>query len=164
MPVDISPFVKELTFVFDPRLRESWKTGDLPRKWKDRYPKLFDEQDFAQSRSQPNNHFFEWLAAILLYEATGRLSLIEKYTCRNHPGKREKLKEIIGSDLFEWCCENESKSPDLFVYSIDQPEDWLFCEVKGDKDKVRAGQPEWFEQFHQLTGRHSLIIYFAPLR
>jgi hypothetical protein len=163
MAVSTSVSVTELTFVFDSQTRKSWVDGNLSKIWKNRYPKLFDQQDFEQSISQPNNHFFEWLAAILLYEATGRLTLIEKYTCKNHPGKREKLKEIIGSDLFDWCCENDSRSPDLFVYSPTRRNDWLFCEVKGATDKIRDGQLQWFERFYRKTGRRGLLLNLSKL-
>lgn len=95
---------------------------------------------------QRRYHFFEWLSAVLLFEATGYVSLVEKYTSKSHPQKLTTLQGIVTPKLYEWLCDNESGQPDLFVF---QPvtRDWFFCEVKGGPDRIRDNQVDWMIRF-----------------
>jgi hypothetical protein len=77
------------------------------------------------------------------------LSLVESYTAETHPAKRNKLRGIVGDEIFKELDLHQSGQPDLFVYrpGTDQ---WFFCEVKGGPDKERDNQREWREKFREL--------------
>lgn len=134
----------DFSFSYHPSQREKFRTGTLVQEWSHRYPNLFDDDDrrVLLTDHQKKYHFLEWLSAILLFESTGYLSFVEKYTTKSHPNKRLKLEAFLPPTLFKWLCENESGQPDLFVY---QPttRDWFFCEVKGETDRVRDNQIDW---------------------
>lgn len=138
-------------FSFHVFQRERFRDGTLVSDWRQRYPQLFDDDDerVLNTEHQRRYHFFEWLSAVLLFEATGYCSLVEKYTSKSHPEKRAKLKEILAPSLFSWLCKNESGQPDLFVYDL-STKDWFFCEVKGGADKIRSNQIEWMNQFASI--------------
>lgn len=110
---------------------------------------IFDEADLDLAKNQPSYHFFEWLSAVLLYEATGWLSLVESYTAGTHPDKRDKLRIMVGEDILRELDLQQSGQADLFVY---QPgtDQWFFCEVKGGPDKERDNQRAWREKFQKL--------------
>jgi VRR-NUC domain len=141
----------DFTFTYHAAQRARFRTGDLAELWRARYSDLFDERDLKLLRTpyQRRYHFFEWLSAILLYEAIGYRSLVESYTARTHPEKRERLKSLVGGAIFEWLDSHQSGQPDLFVYSP-QTNDWFFCEVKGGADRIRRNQIAWFEGFGDL--------------
>lgn len=141
----------DFIFSFHMLQRERFRDGTLVREWRRRYPQLFDDDDerVLSTEHQRRYHFFEWLSAVLLFEATGYFSLVEKYTSKSHTGKRSKLKEILSPDLFTWLCENESGQPDLFVYD-NSTRDWFFCEVKGGADRIRSNQLKWINQFARV--------------
>lgn len=134
----------DFTFSFHSAQRERFREGMLAQDWRQRYPQLFDEDDerVLSTEHQRRYHFFEWLSAVLLFEATGYVSLVEKYTTKSHPKKREKLQELVSPSLFKWLCENEPGQPDLFVYHP-LTKDWFFCEVKGGADRIRDNQIAW---------------------
>jgi hypothetical protein len=77
--------------------RSRFQSGVLAREWARRYPELFDADDLrlAGSQSHMGKHFFEWLAAILLYETTGYLSLVEKYEFARHKRKQAILGQLV---------------------------------------------------------------------
>ncbi len=52
------------------------------------------------AENQPDYHFWEWLAAIVLYHATGYRALVEKYAYANHPRKQEMSR----SCFLTMCC------------------------------------------------------------
>jgi len=139
----------DFTFTYHAAQRERFRSGSLAEEWKSRYPMIFDQADLDLVRNQPRYHFFEWLSAVLIYEATGWLSLVESYTAGTHPDKREKLRAIVGDEIFKDLNLHQSGQPDLFVYrpGTDQ---WFFCEVKGGPDKERDNQREWREKFRKL--------------
>ena len=59
----------EIEFPFHASQRERFQTGALVAEWAERYQSLFDFEDVQLARQQPNRHFFEWLAAVLLFES-----------------------------------------------------------------------------------------------
>lgn len=141
----------DYTFSFHRRQRERFREGALVREWCARYPQLFDKDDQRglATRHQRKYHFLEWLAAILLFESSGYVSLVEKYTASDHPEKRDKLRSVLTPTLAAWLQINESGQPDLFVYSPSDGE-WFFCEVKGPGDSIRENQHEWRKRFEQV--------------
>lgn len=147
----------DLTFSFHRRQRSAFRDGSLVNQWLNRYPMLFDEYDarVLRTEQQRRYHFLEWLSAILLFESTGYLSMVEKYTAKSHPTKRERLRAILPPPVFEWLCANESGQPDLFVYHPDSG-DWFLCEVKGPMDRVRDNQLEWVQRFCSLPALKQL--------
>jgi hypothetical protein len=44
-------------------------------------------------------HFYEWLAAIVLHHATGYLSLVSKYEFAKHRRKHEIIEKLLPADL-----------------------------------------------------------------
>lgn len=143
----------DFTFTYHAAQRERFRSGPLAEEWKSRYPMLFNQADLDLVRHQPLYHFFEWLSAVLIYEATGWLSLVESYTARTHPEKRDTLSAIVGDDIFKELDLNQSGQPDLFVYRPGT-DLWFFCEVKGGPDRERDNQRLWREKFRALlTGR-----------
>ena len=139
----------DFTFTYHSAQRARFRSGSLADEWVARYPMIFDSADRDLVKNQPTYHFFEWLSAVLIYEATGWLSLVESYTAGTHPDKRDRLRGIVGDDIFKELDLHQSGQPDLFVY---QPgtDQWFFCEVKGGPDKERENQREWRERFRKL--------------
>lgn len=140
----------DFTFTYHPDQRKRFRDGSLADEWRLRYTMLFDTKDreLLKTEHQAQYHFFEWLAAVLLYEATGYLSLVEGYTAKTHEEKREKLRKAVSVDIFNWLAENESGQPDLFVYRPGSDQ-WFFCEVKGGPDKESDNQRVWRERFRK---------------
>jgi hypothetical protein len=70
-------------FEVNPKQRERFKSGELWQRWSEKYPYLFDADDvrIACTQAHLGYHFYEWLAAILVYHTTGYLSLIEALAC-----------------------------------------------------------------------------------
>lgn len=161
----------DFTFTYHPDQRKRFRDGSLADEWRLRYSMLFDAKDreLLKTEHQAQYHFFEWLAAVLLYEATGYLSLVEGYTAKTHEEKREKLRKAVSVDIFNWLAENESGQPDLFVYrqGTDQ---WFFCEVKGGPDKARGNQLKWTAEFRELLklqkvrGERVRLIHLKEIR
>lgn len=141
----------DFSFVFRNSQRDRFRSGKLVREWRARYPQLFDEHDelVLLSRHQRRYHFCEWLAAVLLFEATGYLSLVVKYTAKSHASKHEPLRGALPESVADWVFANETGQPDLFVYSPDRG-DWFFCEVKGPGDRMSAKQVQWQSDFQTL--------------
>ena len=79
---------------FDQNQLIQFQSGGLPREWNRKYPNIFDEDDLRLALSQPKNHFFEWLGAIVLYQRCGYLSLLEKYQFKNHKHKQTVLAQL----------------------------------------------------------------------
>lgn len=71
------------SFAVDPQQKARFATGELCQAWQRRYSQLFDVDDRRLAASQPQYHFYEWLAAILIYETSGWLSLVEQYEFPN---------------------------------------------------------------------------------
>jgi hypothetical protein len=149
----------DFSFSYHPRQRERFRDGSLVQEWSQRYPQLFDDDDrrVLSTEHQRKYHFLEWLSAILLFESTGYLSFVEKYTAKSHIAKRQKLQLFLPPDFFRWLSENESGQPDLFVF---QPctGDWFFCEVKGETDGVRDNQRNWFKSLAEFLVSQGIAV------
>jgi len=154
-------FIENLRFCYHPNLREQFCAGTLGPIWSQKYPQIFDKEDCGlyASQSEGGYHFHEWLAAILLYEATGYLSLIEKYGSKNHARKMEIWNAVAPPEIRE--LPNECGWPDLFVFSPDHS-DWFFCETKG-KDHISPQQLECFREIHRTCGKKVYLIQFDEL-
>ena len=149
-------FIKTLHFCFDPKQRRRFTDGRLGEEWRGRYPDLFDDKDVEIYRNQCRDgyHFFEWLGAILLYEATGYRSLVEKYGSKGHP-RKSLVYDKLAPDWFEEM--DDSGWPDLFCYTPDL-RDWHLCEVKGASDKLRPNQMKTFRKLYEKSGKKVLVL------
>lgn len=133
-------------------LRELWREegSALPRRWREQYPWLFDDDDLNLAQGpQRRNHFCEWFSAIHLFHRDGSRSLVEKYdTYENHrlnqQRKRHRRKvaqfeRVVSEDqrevLHEICASYRVQPPDLFVISADGGS-FSFAEVKGPGDNT----------------------------
>lgn len=77
-----------------------FEKGLLQKDWFEEYPFLFDEHDARLATSWTVRHYFEWKAAIFLYETYGYLSLLEKYQFKYDGWHRKYhlFNSIIGID------------------------------------------------------------------
>jgi hypothetical protein len=148
--------IPDFTFTYKKEQRESFRRGILVKSWRVRYPDLFDGLDVHFARTQPTAHFFEWLTAILLYEATGYLSL-QEYILRTHPRKRAIFESRVSKKIFRDVDYDQGGLPDLFVYSP-RFRDWFFCEVKGGPDGIRPNQIKRFGELEKLTGKKPVLV------
>jgi hypothetical protein len=131
----------------------------LVRIWAKQYPKIFDKDDIRVTRKQQNYHFFEWLAAIIIYNSTGYFSLVEKYEFQNHERKQKILRKLMTNEQITQIYLHGAQCPDLLAYSPDH-RDWFFCEVKGPRDKLRKEQITYFEKLKKFTGKRTYVIEF----
>ena len=79
------------TILFTDEQRKRFRSGELVKEWARIYKEIFDEDDVRVTSKQNSFHFFEWLAAVVIYTSTGYLSLVEKYQFRNHQRKQKIL-------------------------------------------------------------------------
>ena len=149
---------KEFVFTYDSNQRLRFREGSLRDEWWRRYPELFDEDDLRLAKNQPYTHFFEWLAAVLLYEATGYLSLLEKYETACHERKVDVFKETVPRPVFEYVMANRAGIPDLFVYAPDRS-NWFFCEVKGASDVLDQRQCLRAAELRAITGKEVGLLW-----
>jgi hypothetical protein len=153
------------TFDFELKHRDAFRQGSLQRKWAREYPFLFDKIDQELAQNQRFNHFFEWLAAICVYEETGYLSLVEKYQYPRHKDKRETFRDIVPVPLYELLMPRgkfgHRQGPDLFVFDPNNRTNWFFCEVKGLRDYLRQSQLELFREIAKVSdGKPIRLIQF----
>jgi len=153
------------TFPASSLQKERFAAG-LWNVWSKKYPELFDSDDevLARNQSKDGHHFYEWLAAILIFHATGYLSLIEKYQFPKHKRKANVVSRLNSKKLdkaIQYANSKKIKSqlPDLLVYAPDFS-DWYFCEVKGGSDKLSAEQGKDFKLLGKLTGKLVRLIEF----
>jgi hypothetical protein len=151
----MSDYIKNLEFCFQHDQRDRFVTGELRRAWAKRYPELFDERDVEISENRPDRHFYEWLAAILIFESTGYHSLIEKYWCDKHARKFSIYEEIAPSSVRD--LEDGYGWPDLFCYNVERT-NWYFCEVKGHRDSLKDAQLQLFPKLYKITGKPVLVL------
>jgi hypothetical protein len=149
---------KEFTFTYHPNQRLRFRDGNLLHEWSERYRQLFDEDDLRLARSQRYTHFFEWLAAVLLYEATGFLSLLEKYETACHPRKVAVFRKTVPQPVFDYVMANRAGIPDLFVYAPDRS-NWFFCEVKGASDRLADRQRLRANELRAITGKEVALLW-----
>jgi hypothetical protein len=145
--------------LFTEEQRKRFRSGELVKEWFRIYKEIFDEDDFRITLKQNSYHFFEWLAAIVIYNTTGYLSLVEKYRCKNHPRKQKILHKLFSDEIVAKICRGGVQNPDLLCYRQDF-KDCFFCEVKGLRDRIRLVQKERFRELEQLTGKEIYLIEF----
>ncbi len=154
--------------VYHSQQRQRFLSGELWRDWADRYQEIFDEQDVELAHNQApapmGYHFFEWLAAILLYHTTGYLSLVEQYEFKIQKRKQVVLQKLVSPDLFELItdhCESygSTQCPDLLVYAPDFS-NWFFCEVKSPTDKLSEIQKRFFAALSEVSRKEIGIFRF----
>ena len=146
-----------IEFLYTSIQREAFRSGALLEEWASRYPQLFDERDVEITRKQLNYHFFEWLAAVLLYESMGYLSLVEKYETASHARKLETFRKAVPGEVYDFVLRNRSGVPDLFVYAPDLS-NWFFCEIKGSKDVLRPNQIDRHAEIEAISGKPVVIL------
>ena len=143
-------------------LRDLWP-DPLAREWMRRYPHLFDEDDFRCTRKQPTLHFWEWYAAIHIFEREGAYSLVEKYVYKNHPVKTARLASVLSQSQIDTlnanCRRTHAEPPDLFVYVPGTRRFW-FAEVKVPPDSVRPNQAANHEAIERELGVPVEILSF----
>ena len=145
------------TVKFSEIQRAKFSSGQLAAEWAQRYPQLFDQDDCRLIAKGKTYHFFEWLGAIIIYETTGYLSLVEKYQFKNHKKKRDVLLKLFSGEFPKSIFEKGVQCPDLFCYSPDY-QDYFFCEVKGLNDRVRNEQKSYFDSLKRLTGKEVYLL------
>ena len=111
-----------------------------------------------------NLHFFEWLAAVLIYQSFGYLSLQEQYEFKVQERKRAIVQALLTPDLFVLVTNHKDafsgvQSPDLLVYAPDRS-DWFLCEVKGPTDRLRPTQASYFDALSAATKKDIRIVRF----
>ena len=186
----MEPIVEAWKLPVEPSLRtEDWMKGELAEEWtakfKDELPLFFDTAGdwFVEHQGKPFGYgFYETLAGIVLYQATGYLPLSSSYDFRFSvsaeqiaEGKRvladEKKKLAIVEALFsekELDVIREHKDgrltqpPDLLMYAPDRS-DWFFCEVKGNGDRLSDGQVRKFTEIAQVTRKPIRVLRFERL-
>ena len=146
-------------------LYRRFKAEDLSLSWASIYPMLFDEDDLriAMSQAEMGYHFYEWLAAILIFHSYGLYSLVEQYQFKKHSNKQEKLAKLTNQDVISFMQSHPDignvQCPDLLVYSPDYS-DWFFCEVKGPNDKLRKTQIDFFNALSSKAKKPIKMIEF----
>jgi hypothetical protein len=151
-------------FEVNPKQRARFIAGELWKEWREKYPDLFDSDDerIAASQACHGFHFYEWLAAILIYHSTGYLALIEQYQFKIHKRKQTVLEKINSSPLNKLIADQRLPSvkfPDLLVYSPDFT-DWFFCEVKGGADTLSDVQEQAFQKLAEDWNKPVCLIKF----
>jgi len=144
-------------------LRATWP-DPLATDWLARYPQLFDADDYRCTRKQPELHFWEWFAAIHVYERDGACSLVEKYVYKNHPVKTARLASFLSDEQRETFAailrRHHVEPPDLFVY-VPQTGRFWFAEVKGPTDRLRAKQAASHQDIERELGAPVEILRFT---
>jgi hypothetical protein len=160
------PGIYRVQFPFGRLQRKAFKSGTLMKEWKREYSFLFDKDDVRLALTQPEHHFFEWLAAVMLYNSTGYLSLVEKYQFEAHFRKRRVITQLADDRLTEamssLAAGGRDQAPDLFIYSKDGGE-WFFCEVKGENDRLSESQCERFRELSRIANRPVLLVEFIAI-
>lgn len=137
-------------------------------RWAKTYPMLFDEDDLriAENQTEMGYHFYEWLAAVLIYHSHGLFSLVEKYQFASHPRKQDKVDKLVEPRIAELIRSHpdygNAQCPDLLVYNPDHS-DWFFCEVKGPADRLRSEQAEFFRALADLSGKPINLVEFMHI-
>ena len=93
------------TILFKEEQRKRFRSGKLVKEWARIYKEIFDEDDVRitlKQSKQNSYHFFEWLAAVVIYTSTGYLSLIEKYQFKNHLRKQKILGKLFSDEILPW--------------------------------------------------------------
>ena len=133
--------MSETTIYCSRQVKDSWRRP-LAEQWAAHYPQLFDEDDVRLTARQFPNHFYEWFAAIHLFQRDGVQSLVEKYLFRTHPRKQQWLREHLSSDdiqaLHDISRSVGAQLPDLLLHKSGRLVG--FAEAKGPNDRLSAKQ------------------------
>lgn len=162
-------FVELGTFTFNRSQQAHFKSGELWKKWASQYPNLFDDRDLDLARTQgPGGvHFYEWLAAVVIFNTTGYLSLVEKYESPSHLRKYKIFSSMISKEALDLVLDYETfgstQCPDLFVFSPSL-NDWFFCEVKGQGDRLSPTQKVYFEELAKVTEKPIRVVRFKEAK
>jgi len=159
----LKPITTIASIQIEPDQRARWLSGDLALEWRQRFPRLFDDDDLRIANSQPNIHFYEWLGAIVLHHTTGYLSLVEKYEFATHLRKQQIVAQLLPSlvrDALRDRSQGRAQAPDLLMYAEDFS-DWFFCEVKGPRDRLRDEQVRKFELLADMTSKPVRVLEFC---
>ncbi len=152
------------TFFADRAHQKLFRSGVLIRAWSRAYPMLFTAHDVRLAHDQRNNHYFEWLGAILLYHTYGFLSLLKYEFPLASRRKAAKVAALLGRDVLDWLHARQAKRvvqcPDLLVFSADGS-DIYFCEVKGPTDTLRPQQEAFFHELVQRTRKPVKLVRFS---
>ncbi|MBI5943183.1 MAG: VRR-NUC domain-containing protein [Chloroflexi bacterium] len=161
--------IKELgVFEYHPQQWDRFVAGELWRSWAENYPDIFDERDIQIAKTQAGPsmrlHFHEWLAAVLLFQSYGYLSLVEQYEFKAQQRKQAVIKRLLPSNVFELVTNHNDafgkvQCPDLLCFSPDYS-DWFFCEVKGPRDRLRESQIRFFDELERVSGKKIRVIRF----
>ena len=151
---------------FSEEQRGEFRNGGW-RPWVRKYPKLFDERDARNAAGQAARgyHFFEWLAAIVIFEQMGYRSLLAKYHFRAHLEKIEQFRRRVPGGVVDLFAQprrfGRTQGPDLFAYHDNG--DWFFCEVKGPRDQLRPTQEAFFGALEDVSQRSVRLVRFFRL-
>ena len=162
----------ELIFPFSQSDRDAFVAADSPliTRWAKEYDFLFDDIDIRTARNQApirksgwgGYHFYEWLAAILIYRATGMWSLVEGYQGQKHERKQRTLDQLLTNEQRSLILADrtyKAGAPDLLVYAPDYSS-FFFCEVKGPGDTVKPKPAEFFRAIESACGKPVVIARF----
>ena len=164
------PFAPEQVLGYAPELKERFQSGAGMREWYERYRGiLFDDDDLRLAESQSGHHFYEWLGAVVMHQATGYHCLLQKYQFAAHPQKQEVLARLVPPPLaaiFDGQVSrgeggNRMQGPDLLMYAPDESV-FFFCEIKGPNDDLRPKQVRFFESIAEATGQRIELLRFYP--
>jgi len=150
------------------REKALFHAGTLRVEWAKKYPQIFDEQEVQIAANQPEGHFFEWFAAVHLYETTGWLSLVESYQFKVQKWKRNVLQQLGAFELLEFFDNKiragfgRRQAPELLVYAQDFS-DFYFCEVKGPTDHLHPKQIEYFNAMSKAAGGKEVAVLHVEL-
>lgn len=189
----MEPIIEAWILPYERSLREQrWRSGALYEEWKARFgdelPLFFDAAAdwFVKHQGTTEGYgFYETLAGILLYQATGYLPMTSAYDFKFLPTKdqlakgnrdpvAEKEKRRVVETLFSEeelrvirdTSRSRTQPPDLLMFTPDLS-DWFFCEVKGGiekkRDELNRGQVEKFTEIAQVTGKPVRTLRFEPM-
>jgi len=146
-------------------LRVKWP-DPLAGEWLEQYPQLFDADDYRCTRRQAHKHFWEWYAAVHVFEREGACALVEKYDCENHPVKAERLAGVLSTSQIAFVksiyYDYHTQVPDLFCYVPSTGRFW-FAEVKGPTNRLRPNQIAGHEALRREFGVPVEILRFKLL-
>lgn len=142
--------------------RERFMYGELWQQWSKEYPQIFDEKDqeFAGKFAYDGRGFYEWLAAVTMYETKGYLSLVDYYQFKTHARKNRLFQQFVGPNGVALARSTHTYFPDLLVYKPDLT-DWYFVEAKGPGDFLRPSQEVLFPQVIEVTGKSIYLMEFV---
>lgn len=157
---------RQTTIFYPQSLRDRWPEP-LAREWLASYPDIFDQDDLRLTSKQRKHHFFEWLAAIHVFQRDGAISLIEKYGYRKNPRQVRRLDELLPVSDAQFLREFRStqgvQPPDLLVYMPDKSKYW-FAEVKGPRDQLSTQQRASHARIAHTLNAEVEVISVKPVR